>query len=81
MYMFVQYMFICLNHVKPAYFLLLYLCLDHFELCRWRFLIGHKLLCVSQPAEQWLQSILEPPTMQQGFVQLDWTLSNLWTAQ
>lgn len=62
-----------------SYFLLLYLGLDYFELCRGRFLIGHELLCVSQPAEQRLQSILELPTMQQGFVQLGRALGNLQT--
>lgn len=68
--LFLQHVFMCLYHVTLAYFLLLYLRLDHFELCRRRFLIGHKLLGVSQPAEQRLQCILEPPTVQQGFVQL-----------
>lgn len=59
------------------YFLLLYLSLDHFELCRGRLLIGHELLSVRQPAEQRLQRILESPTMQEGFMQLGRALSNL----
>lgn len=73
-------------HVFPplsslSYLLLLDLGLDHAVLGRWRLLIRYQLLCVAQPAEQRLQSILEFPTMQQGLLQLGDPLCHLRTAE
>lgn len=50
---------------------------DHAVLGGRRLLIGHQLLCVAQPAQQRLQSILELPTMQQGLLQLRDALGDL----
>lgn len=60
-----------------TYLLLLYLGLHHFELGRRGLLIGHKLLGVRHPAEQGLQGVLEPPTVQQRLLQLGRPLSHL----
>lgn len=73
-------------HIFPplsslSYLLLLDLGLDHAVLGRWRLLIRYQLLCVAQPAEQRLQSILEFPTMQQGLLQLGDPLCHLRTAE
>lgn len=62
------------------YLLLLYLGLHHLELSRWWFLVGHQLLRVPHPAEQRLQGILEPPTVQQGLLQLCCSLGHLQNA-
>lgn len=62
------------------YLLFLYLCFDHFKLCRWRFLIIHKFLCVGQPAEKRLQRILKPATVQQCFMKLSRSVCNLKTS-
>lgn len=65
------------TNASLTYLLLLNLGLYHFELSRWGLLIGHQLLSVCHPAEQGLQGILEPPTMQQGLLQLGCALSHL----
>lgn len=63
--------------VSLTYLLLLYLGLHHLELGWWGLLIGHQLLGVQHPAEQGLQGVLEPPTVQQGLLQLGCSLSHL----
>lgn len=64
-----------------SYLLLLDLGLDHAVFCRRRLLICYQLLCVAQPAEEGLQSILELPTMQQGLLQLGDPLRHLRTGE